>query len=151
MMLHKAIEILFVEDNPDDIDLTLRAFRKAKLLNKVFVVRNGADALDFVFAAGAFASRNIKETPTLVLLDLILPKVHGLDVLRTLKSDPRTSHVPVVILANSREEKDIMQCYRIGAEHYLIKPFRFDEFLGVLSQLGLDWHLGNKSEVLIEA
>jgi two-component system response regulator len=150
-MLHRPVEILFVEDNPDDIDFTLRAFRKANCLNKVFVVRNGAEALDFLFATGSYAYRNIKQAPTLVLLDLILPRVHGLDVLRAIKSDPRTRDISVVILSSSREESEIMQSYRIGAENYIIKPFKFEKFLEAVSHLGLDWHRENKSEVLIEA
>ncbi len=149
-MSNRAVEILFVEDNADDIDLTLRAFRNARLLNKVFVVRNGADALDFLFATGSFAYRDAKDAPTLVLLDLILPKVHGLDVLRAIKNDTRTADIPVVILAGSREERDIMQSYRIGAENYIIKPFKFPKFLEAIAHLGLEWHLENKSEVLIE-
>ena len=148
-MINRAVEILLVEDNSDNVDLMLRAFRNAQVLNKISVVRNGLEALDFLFSAGRFAQRAPNHGSLLVLLDLILPRLHGLDVLRAIKSEVSTRQIPVIILSNSAEEKDIMQCYRIGAEHFLIKPFRCEEFLEAISRLGMDWRLANCSQSLI--
>lgn len=137
--------ILLVEDNPDDEALTLRAFKKNNISNHLVVVRDGAEALDYLFAEGAFANRDVGDLPQVVLLDLNLPKVGGLEVLRRLRADPRTRLLPVVILTSSREEQDIVEGYRQGANSYVRKPVNFDEFLGAARQLGLYWLLLNET------
>src|SRR4029453_15131963 len=112
------IEILLVEDNPNDVELTLRALQKQNLANKVFVVRDGAEALDFIFATGAFAKRNIEHQPKVILLDLKTPKVDGIEVLSRIKADERTRHTPVVMLTSSQEDRDVMTTYNLGANSY---------------------------------
>jgi two-component system response regulator len=136
--------ILLVEDNPDDEALTLRAFKKNNISNHLVVVRDGAEALDYLFAEGAFSGREAGDLPQVVLLDLNLPKVGGLEVLRRLRADARTRLLPVVILTSSREEQDIVEGYRQGANSYVRKPVNFDEFLGAARQLGLYWLLLNE-------
>lgn len=136
--------ILLVEDNSDDAELTLRAFRKNNISNHLVVVRDGAEALDYLFGNGAFHGRDVEELPQVVLLDLKLPKVDGLEVLRRIRADARTALLPVVILTSSREEQDIAKGYRLGANSYVRKPVNFDEFLGAARQLGLYWLLLNE-------
>ena len=138
-----AVEILFVEDNPNDIELTLRALKKQNLANEVHVVRDGAEALDFLFSKGAYSKRKIENGPKLVLLDLKLPKVDGLEVLRKIKSDERTKVIPVVVLTSSREERDIVESYKLGVNSYMVKPVDFDKFIGSVSELGLYWLVCN--------
>lgn len=140
---YKHVEILLVEDNPNDVELTLHAFEKQRLANRIHVVRDGAEALDFLFATGAYAGRNTHEVPKLVLLDLKLPKVSGIEVLSRIRADPRTELIPVVALTSSREDKDITECYKLGANSYIVKPVEFDKFIAVVEKLGWYWILTN--------
>ena len=140
-----AVEILLVEDNPSDVQLTLRALRKHNLANQVFVVKDGAQALDFIFAAGKYAERRIENGPKVVLLDLKLPKVNGLEVLRQIKSDERTKIIPVVVLTSSQEERDIVESYKLGVNSYIVKPVDFRKFTHSISELGLYWLLLNQA------
>ena len=144
MEQYNAVEILLVEDNPNDVELTLRALKENKLANRIQVVEDGAAALDFLFANGAFAQRDAEALPKVVLLDLKLPKVSGLEVLRAIKSDERTKLVPVVVLTSSQEERDIVESYHLGANSYITKPVDFDNFVKSISELGLYWLLLNK-------
>jgi two-component system response regulator len=137
--------ILLVEDNPDDEALTIRALQKNNIRNKVVVVHDGAEALDFLFCTGAYANRNPKDMPQVVLLDLKLPKVDGLEVLRRIRADARTSLLPVVILTSSKEEQDIMESYKNGANSYVRKPVDFNQFLEAARQLGLYWLVLNEA------
>lgn len=134
-----AKTILLVEDNPDDEALTLRAMSKMSITNQVFVARDGAEALDFMFATGKYSDRQINELPAVILLDLKLPKVDGLEVLRRLRSAEQTRFVPVVILTNSNEEQDIINSYRLGANSYVRKPVDFQTFTNLVGQLGKYW------------
>lgn len=136
--------ILLVEDNPDDVDLTLRAFRKANIANEVVVVRDGAEALAYLFAEGEFAGRDASDQPAVVLLDLKLPKVDGLEVLRRMREDERTRLLRVVILTSSREEQDLAQGYTLGANSYVRKPVDFGQFTEAVRQLGLYWLVLNE-------
>ena len=136
--------ILLVEDNPDDEALTLRAFKKHNIGNQVFVVRDGAEALDFLFCTGAYADRDPRDKPQVILLDLKLPKVDGLEVLRRLRADERTRLLPVVILTSSNEEQDLIEGYRNGANSYVRKPVDFNQFLNAVRQLGLYWLVLNE-------
>jgi len=138
------IEILFDEDNPHDVEMTLRALKKQNLANKVHVVRDGAEALDYLFADEIYANRDINQPPKLVLLDLKLPKVDGLEVLRQVKSDERTKTIPVVVLTSSREEQDMIESYKLGVNSYIVKPVDFDKFLDAVGDLGLYWLLLNE-------
>ncbi len=131
--------ILLVEDNPDDEALTLRAFRKSNILNPVVVARDGVEALDYLFGTGAHAGRDTAEQPQVVLLDLKLPKLDGLEVLRRLRADPRTRLLPVVILTTSNEDRDILSSYQLGANSYIRKPVDFEQFIEAARQLGLYW------------
>lgn len=137
--------ILLVEDNPDDEALTLRALQKNKIKNEVMVVRDGAEALDYFFATGPYAGRDVSVMPQIVLLDLKLPKVDGLEVLRRLRADPRTKLLPVVILTSSNEEKDLIDGYDFGANSYVRKPVDFVQFTEAVRQLGLYWLLLNQT------
>ena len=136
--------ILLVEDNPDDVDLTLRALKKNNIMNEVVVVRDGAEALDYLFATGAYAGRDVSVTPSVTLLDLKLPKVDGLEVLRRLRANKRTELLPVVVLISSKEEQDMIASYRLGANSYVRKPVDFVEFTEAARQLGLYWLLLNE-------
>lgn len=133
--------ILLVEDNPDDEALTLRAFRKSSIRSDINVVRDGAEALDYLFCTGPYADRNPAEQPSLVLLDLKLPKLDGLEVLRRIRSDPRTQRTPVVVLTSSNEERDRLESYNLQVNSYVRKPVNFDEFVDAVRQLGLYWLL----------
>ncbi len=139
-----AVEILLVEDNPHDVELTLRALKKHNLANNVLVAKDGADALDFVFATGAYADRSVEKSPKLILLDLKLPKVDGLEVLRKIKSDERTKTIPVVVLTSSSEERDIVESYKLGVNSYMVKPVDFDQFVESVSEVGLYWLVCNE-------
>ncbi|HYE07983.1 MAG TPA: response regulator [Planctomycetota bacterium] len=136
--------ILLVEDRHEDEKLTLRALKKNGILNPVVVVRDGAEALDYLFARGAHAARDAGDLPHIVLLDLNLPKIGGLDVLREVRADPRTATIPVVILTSSKEEKDLVSGYGLGANSYIVKPVDFDQFNEAVRQLGLYWLVLNQ-------
>ncbi len=136
--------ILLVEDNPDDIELTERALRKNNIANKVVVARDGVEALDYLFGTGAYAGRDIDGQPQVVLLDLKLPRMDGLEVLKRIRADARTKLVPVVILTSSREEQDLIEGYRSGANSYIRKPVDFDQFTEATRQLGLYWLVLNE-------
>ncbi len=140
----KGKVILLVEDNPDDIELTLRVFRKSRVANKVVVVMDGAEALDYLFHTGKHAGREDWETPSVVLLDLKLPKIDGLEVLKRIRKDERTRNLPVVILTSSREQKDLINGYQLGANSYIVKPVDFDQFADSLKQLELYWVVLNE-------
>ncbi len=137
--------ILLVEDNPNDEMLTLRAFRKSRVSNPIVVARDGAEALDYLFARGAHAGRDPAAMPQVILLDLKLPKIDGLEVLRTLRADERTKLLPVVILTSSREEQDVINGYSLGANSYIQKPVDFTQFAVAIQQLGLYWLVLNES------
>ena len=136
--------ILLVEDNPDDEELTLRALRQAKISNEVVVARDGIEALDYLFGKGKFEGRDAAKLPTVVLLDLKLPKLSGLDVLQRLRADPRTKLVPVVILTSSSEDEDMLRSYASGANSYVRKPVEFGPFANAVQQLGVYWLLLNQ-------
>ena len=136
--------ILLVEDNPDDAALTLRAFKKVNIANQVVVCRDGAEALDFLFGKGAYSDRDSALQPSVILLDLKLPKIDGLEVLQALRESDLTKHLRVVVLTSSREEQDIIQSYDLGANSYIRKPVDFDKFLTAVGQLGLYWLLLNE-------
>jgi two-component system response regulator len=143
-MTQEDLQILLVEDNPKDVTLTLHALRQENLANAIQVARDGAEALDFLFCRGQFSNRSFEHPPRLVLLDLKLPKVDGLEVLRALKGDPRTKAIPVVVLTASREEKDLVESYKLGVNGYIQKPVEFDSFRQVVKQLGLYWLVVNE-------
>ncbi len=136
--------ILLVEDNPDDIELTLLSLKQHNISNEVVVTRDGAEALDYLFTTGAYANRDKSTMPAVVLLDLKLPKIDGLEVLRRLRADERTKLLPVVILTSSREEQDILNGYKLGANSYVRKPVDFNQFSEAVKQLGLYWLLLNE-------
>jgi CheY-like chemotaxis protein len=144
MLDDHTMEILLVEDNPDDVELTLHAFKRVKLVNRVRVVRDGAEALDYLFGDGEFTGPDVVGVPHLILLDLKLPKVGGIEVLRRLRGDPRTRTVPVVVLTSSREERDIAETYNLGLNSYIVKPVDFDQFSKVAEQLSYYWLLLNQ-------
>jgi two-component system response regulator len=140
----EAVDILLVEDNPQDAELTTRALKKHNLANRLITVEDGAEALDFIFCRGKYATRNNGQSPKVVLLDLKLPKVSGLEVLRALKRDEKTRSIPVVIVTSSREDPDIKTAYALGANSYVVKPVDFDAFAESVSSLGLYWLLVNQ-------
>lgn len=139
------VEILLVEDNPHDAEMTLRVLRKNHIANRVLHVKDGEQALDFIFAEGVYAKRAIKSIPKVVLLDLKLPKVNGIEVLARLKSDERTKIIPVVMLTSSREDSDLQKCYELGVNSYVVKPVGFEYFVKTISDLGFYWMLLNQS------
>jgi CheY-like chemotaxis protein len=143
----KEVEILLVEDNPTDAELCIRALKKNNLANKLVWVKDGAEALDFLFAAGNYADRSVSCPPKVVLLDLRLPKVDGMEVLRKVKEDERTRLVPVVVLTSSKEDRDVAESYKLGVNSYISKPVEFDEFARTVSELGLYWLLVNRPPV----
>ncbi len=140
----ETIDILLVEDNPNDVELTLRALKKHKLANRIFVAEDGAEALDILFARGKYANREKCVLPKVVLLDLKLPKVSGLEVLKEIKTNPRTKKIPVVIVTSSREDPDIKEAYALGANSYVVKPVDFEQFFEAMNNLGLYWLLVNQ-------
>lgn len=143
------VEILLVEDNPNDEELTLRVLQQHRISNRVYVVRDGEEALDFVFGTGQYEERNTDDRPKVILLDLKLPKVDGLEVLKRIKSDPSTRTIPVVVLTSSREERDIINSYELGVNSYIVKPVDFQQFSESVRQLGLYWVLMNQPPALI--
>jgi two-component system response regulator len=141
----KLKSILLVEDNPDDVELTMRAFKKNSIKNEIIVAGDGAEALDFLFGTGKFAGRDPNDAPALILLDLKLPKIEGLEVLRRVRADERTRLLPVVILTSSKEEQDLLLGYSLGTNSYVRKPIDFNEFAKAVGFLGLYWLLINES------
>jgi CheY-like chemotaxis protein len=140
----EGIEILLVEDNPSDAELTLHALRKSKIANRILHLQDGAEALDFLFSRGSYLGRSASQNPWLVLLDLKLPKVDGLQVLKEVKGDPATKAVPIILLTSSNEERDLVASYQFGVNSYIQKPVNFAEFQEVVRQLGMYWLLVNK-------
>ncbi|OFX29322.1 MAG: two-component system response regulator [Armatimonadetes bacterium RBG_16_67_12] len=138
------VEILLVEDNPDDAELTIRALKRHNLANRLHHVKDGVEALDFLFARNAYASRDVNARPKVVVLDLKLPKLGGLEVLEAMRSDARTRYIPVVVLTSSQEERDLVNSYRLGANSYVAKPVEFGAFAEAVSKLGLYWILVNR-------
>lgn len=143
-MAHEEVEILLVEDNPDDADLALRALRKVHVANRIEHVTDGALALDFLFCTGDYTDRNREHRPKVILLDLKLPKVDGLEVLQRIKADSNTRTIPVVMLTSSREERDLVESYQLGVNSYIVKPVDFEQFIEAVRQLGLYWLLLNQ-------
>lgn len=139
------VEILLAEDNPNDAELTIRTLKKHQLADKLLWVKDGAEALDFLFATGAYAGRNTTRTPKAVLLDLKMPKVDGLEVLQRIKGDERTRDIPVIVLTSSNQDQDIETCYHLGVNSFVSKPVNFEDFVETVSKLGLYWLLVNKS------
>lgn len=140
-------EILLVEDNPTDAELCIRALKKNNFANKLVWVKDGAEALDFIFATGAYLGRQMTKGPKVILLDLRLPKVDGMEVLRRVKSDERSKTIPVVVLTSSKEDRDVAESYQLGVNSYISKPVEFDEFARTVSELGLYWLLVNRPPV----
>ena len=140
----EQIEILLAEDSPKDAEMTQRALRKNNLGNRLHWVKDGAEALDFLFCRGAYADRDLARPPKLVLLDLKMPRVDGIEVLRHIKADERTRVIPVVVMTSSNEERDVMESYRLGANSYIVKPIEFGSFLEVVAKIGLYWVLTNR-------
>jgi two-component system, response regulator len=143
-MNSEELDILLVEDNQDDMELVLHALRREKLANRIFVVRDGEEALDFLFCRGAYVHRTFDHPPKLVLLDLKLPKVDGLGVLKQIKSDSRTRNIPIVIMTSSKEERDLVSGYNLGANSYIQKPVEFDQFRETVKNVGLYWLVTNQ-------
>ena len=146
-MTKDIVEILLVEDNPNDVELTLHTLQAHNLANRVHVVRDGAEALEFIFGTEAYHGRSVKNGPKVILLDLKLPKVDGLEVLRQIRADERTRLFPVVILTSSREERDIVESYNLGVNSYIVKPVNFEQFTEAVRQVGLYWVLLNQPPV----
>ena len=146
-MADTQVEILLVEDSPTDLELTLHALRGNNITNRIEVARDGAEALEFIFATGAHADRDINNGPKVILLDLKLPKVDGFEVLRQIRGDVRTRDLPVVVLTSSREAPDIAESYRLGANSYIVKPVDFEQFADAVRELGLYWVLLNEPPV----
>jgi len=142
-----AVELLLVEDNPQDLELAQRALRKANLVNHIQVARDGQEALDFIFGEGVYLGRELRDGPRLVLLDLKLPKIDGLEVLRRIKGDARTKMIPVVVLTSSKEQSDLVESYQLGANSYIVKPVNFERFTEAVRDLGMYWLLLNQSPV----
>jgi CheY-like chemotaxis protein len=138
------IEILLVEDNPDDLKMTLHALRSGNVANHIQVARDGAEALEFIFCEGAFANRNFSDRPKVILLDLKLPKVDGLEVLARVKADPRTRNIPVVVMTSSNEQSDLARSYDLGVNSYIVKPVNFETFAKAVRELGMYWMLLNQ-------
>lgn len=137
------IEVLLVEDNMSDAEMTINALKKNNLANELLHVKDGVAALDYIFALGAYASRQVSDTPKVILLDLKMPKVNGIEVLQQLKMDDRTKRIPVVVLTSSNEDPDIQRCYDLGANSYVLKPVEFENFQKAITRLGLFWMIVN--------
>jgi two-component system, response regulator len=140
----KAIEVLLVEDNASDAEMTILALNKNNLANKLLHVKDGAAALDFLFAEGEYADRQMENNPRIILLDLKMPKISGIEVLQKMRADERTKTIPVVVLTSSKEDPDIKKCYEMGVNSYVVKPVEFDEFQKAISELGLYWMIVNQ-------
>lgn len=139
------VEILLIEDNPNDAELTMRSFKKNNITNNVLHLKDGAAALEFLFGSGEFVGRNVNNKPKVILLDLKMPKVDGVEVLQKIKANDNTKSIPVVVLTSSKEDPDIQRCYMLGANSYIVKPVDFDSFQKVVTQLGLYWMLINQA------
>jgi len=137
-------EILIIEDNPNDAELMLRSLKKNNLVNKITVIEDGADALDFIFCKGKYNSRDCSKQPTVIFLDLKLPKVDGLELLKKIKSDKKTNKIPVIVVSSSDQDPDIRSAYELGANSYVVKPVEFKDFVEKISQLGLYWLIINE-------
>lgn len=144
-MENTGVEILLVEDNSSDAELTIRALKKNNLVNQLHHVKDGDEALDFVFGQGNYSGRKIENSPKVILLDLKMPKVNGIEVLRVLKADLRTKKIPIVVLTSSNEDPDIQECYGLGVNSYVVKPVNFDSFLKAVADVGLYWLLINQA------
>jgi two-component system response regulator len=144
-MSNEKVEVLLVEDNPHDAEMTIRALKKANLANKLIHVKDGAEALDFIFARGPFADREIENKPKVILLDIKMPKVDGIEVLRQIKSNDVTKAIPVVIMTSSKEEQDIITSYNLGVNSYVVKPVDFEGFAKAVSELGFYWLITNQA------
>jgi len=142
--MNYEVEILLVEDNMSDAELTIRALKKNNLANKLVHLEDGQEALDFIFAEGNYSDRKIADVPKMILLDLKMPKINGIEVLRRIKTDERTSKIPVVVLTSSKEDPDIQACYALGVNSYVVKPVDFNEFQKAISELGLFWMIINQ-------
>lgn len=142
--MNHEIEILLVEDNINDAELTIRALKKNNLANKLVHLKDGAEAIDFIFAEGNYSGRKVENVPKVILLDLKMPKVNGIEVLKKIKADERTKKIPVVILTSSNEDPDIQECYRLGVNSYVVKPVQFEQFVKSVSELGLYWMILNQ-------
>jgi two-component system, response regulator len=142
------VEILIVEDTSEDLDLALRALRKAKISNHIHVARDGEEALEFIFCEGPFRERKMEDGPKVILLDLKLPKIDGLEVLRRIKHDPRTKSIPIVVLTSSREQNDVVESYDLGVNSYIVKPVNFEQFSDAVQKLGMYWLLLNHPPAL---
>jgi two-component system, response regulator len=143
----KEVEILLVEDNMNDAELTIHSLKKVNLANKLVHLKNGAEALDFIFAKGEFSERNIDSMPKVILLDIKMPKVDGIEVLRQIKSNETTKIIPVVIMTSSKEEQDIITSYQLGVNSYVVKPVEFESFAKAVSELGMYWVLTNQPPI----
>ena len=143
MMGMEEVEILLVEDNPTDAELTMRALKRKNMANQVVWVKDGEEALDFIFATGEYSDRNPEDLPKLILLDLRMPKVDGLEVLQQIKAEEKTRKIPVVVLTSSKEDRDIVESYELGVNSYVSKPVEFDQFIDAVSTLGFYWMLIN--------
>ncbi len=139
----RAVDILLVEDNPRDAELTIRALKRKNLANNLYHVEDGVEALDFLFGRGTFTDRDMNESPRVILLDLKLPRINGLEVLSALKSDERTRTIPVVIITSSAEDPDVKKAYELGANSYVIKPVQFDSFIEAMIKIGMYWLMVN--------
>lgn len=144
MNAYQPIEILFIEDNPHEAELTIRSLKKHNLANTLKHIDDGAEALDFIFATGVYADREFSPNPKLIILDLKLPKIDGLEILRKIKSDQRTQSIPVAVLTSSKEEKDIIESYKLGVNSYIVKPVNFESFSKAVAELGLYWIILNQ-------
>lgn len=143
-MISEAVEILLVEDNPSDLELSLRALKETNLCNSIHVARDGEEALDFIFCRGKYSGKQLNELPRVVLLDLKLPLIDGMEVLRQVRADPRTKHIPVVVLTASTEERDVVESYALGVNSYITKPVDFDQFGAAMRTVGMYWLLLNR-------
>ncbi len=145
-LLSQSVFILLVEDNPADAELSIRALRRSRISNPIQVLQDGAEALDFIYCRGNYAHREFPDFPKMILLDLKLPKISGLDVLQRLKSDPNTQSIPIVVLTSSAQDSDVVESYKLGVNSYIVKPVDFEQFNQAVEHLGLYWVLINKTK-----